>query len=70
VRTRQAAGLGGRGRVRVDRLGEVEDLLGELEELPVLLILLLHGLPLLVGDDLAPCVGAVLALLRARPARA
>jgi hypothetical protein len=54
----------------VDRLGEVEDLLGELEELPVLLILLLHGLPLLVGDDLAPCVGAVLALLRARPARA
>ena len=61
MRTRQAAGLGGRGRVRVDRLGEVEDLLGELEELPVLLILGVLEIPLGVLALAAP--GAALAAL-------
>jgi hypothetical protein len=37
----------------VHHLGELEGLSGEIEELPVLVILLLHGPPLLVGDDLA-----------------
>src|SRR5262249_32423772 len=42
-------------------LRQVEDLTGELEELLVLVILFLDGLPLLVRDHLALGVGAVLA---------
>jgi hypothetical protein len=40
---------------------QVENLLGEVEQLHVLSVLLLHRLPLLVGDDLPFRVGAVLA---------
>jgi hypothetical protein len=53
VPTRAAGHPGGRLCVFVHRLGELEDMSGEIEELPVLVILLLHGPPLLVGDDLA-----------------
>jgi hypothetical protein len=36
----------------VDGLGELQDLVGELQQLLVLLLLLLDGLPLVVGQDL------------------
>src|SRR4029077_19193806 len=43
-----------------DLLREREDLIRELDQLDVLLVLLLHERPLLVGDDLALGVGPVL----------
>ena len=49
---------GRRGRL-VHGARELEDLVGELEQLAVLPVLLLHGLPLLVGEHLPPGVGAV-----------
>src|SRR6266545_4105301 len=45
----------------VDRLRQLEDLLREIEELLVLQVLLLDGLPLLVGNHLTLSIGAVLA---------
>ena len=42
-------------------LRQVENLLGEIEQLHVLPVLLFHRLPLLVGDDLPFRVGTVLA---------
>src|SRR5689334_4356568 len=47
-------------RVGMHGLGEVEDLLREVEQLAVLMVLLLHGGPLLVDDHLVLCVGAIL----------
>src|SRR5215207_2371066 len=44
-----------------DLLSQVEDVAGELQELLVLLVLLLHRPPLLVGNHLPLGVGAVLA---------
>lgn len=49
--------LGGRAYIRVNGLRQIEDLVREIEQFPVLLILLLHRLPLLVGDDLPLGVG-------------
>ena len=37
----------------VDGLGELQDLVGELQQLLVLLVFFLDGLPLVVGQDLA-----------------
>ena len=45
----------------MDGLGELQDLVGQLEQLLVLLLFFLDGLPLVVGQDLAFLVGAVLA---------
>ena len=42
-------------------LGQREDLFGQVEQLLVLLVLLLHRRPLLVGEYLPPGVGTVLA---------
>jgi DNA-binding CsgD family transcriptional regulator len=45
----------------VDGLGEVQDLVGQLEQLLVLLLFFLDDLPLVVGQDLAFLIGPVLA---------
>jgi hypothetical protein len=45
----------------VDRLRQLEDLIGELEQLLVLRVFLLDDLPLLVRDHLTLRVGSVLA---------
>src|SRR4051794_9442281 len=45
----------------VDRLGQLEDLIRELDQFPVLRILFLDGHPLLVGDDLPLGICSVLA---------
>jgi hypothetical protein len=45
----------------VHGLGQLEDLVGEVEQLEVLRVLLLDQLPLLVGGHLAGRVGSVLA---------
>src|SRR6185312_9742493 len=55
-----ASGTGVRPIVLVDLAGQLEDLPGERQQVLVLLVLLLHGLPLLVGEHLALGVGAVL----------
>ena len=47
--------------VGVDRLRQLEDLVGEVEQFLVLRVLLLDGLPLLVGQHLTLSVGSVLA---------
>src|SRR5262249_39594412 len=49
-----------RPRQGTDLLGQLEDLLGEVDQLDVLPVLQLHGLPGVVGDHLALRVGAVL----------
>jgi hypothetical protein len=43
----------------VDRPGQLQDLVGDLEQLLVLLLLVLDRLPLLVGQRLPFLVGAV-----------
>jgi hypothetical protein len=43
----------------VDRPGQLQDLVGDLEQLLVLLLLVLDRLPLLVGQRLTLFVGAV-----------
>jgi hypothetical protein len=45
----------------VDGLGQVQDLVGQPEQLLVLLVFFLDGLPLVVGQDLAFLIGPVLA---------
>ena len=45
-----------RGDELVHGRRQLEDLLGQLQELAVLLVLLLHQLPLMVGDDLVDYV--------------
>src|SRR6266511_1356288 len=59
----RAGGIGRRARCghRVDGLGELQDLVGQTQQLLVLLLLLLDRLPLVVGHDLALLVRAVLA---------
>jgi len=51
----------GRASIRVYSLRQIEDLVREIKQFPVLLILFLHHLPMLVGNDLPLGVGAVLA---------
>jgi len=45
----------------VDGLGELQDLVGDVQQLLVLLLLLLDCLPLVVGQHLALLIGPVLA---------
>jgi len=45
----------------VDGLGELQDLVGDVQQLLVLLLLLLDCLPLVVGKHLALFIGPVLA---------
>ncbi len=47
--------------VSVNCLGQLEDLMRDVEQSLVLPVLFSHGLPLLVGEDLALLVGPVLA---------
>ncbi len=55
------SGLRRDGRVRVHGARELEDLVGDVEQLAILIVLLLNRLPLRVGDDLPFGVGSVLA---------
>src|SRR5258706_13129490 len=48
-------------RVGVNRSCQIENLPGQVEQFVILLILLLNGVPLLVGHHLAPGIGSGLA---------
>ena len=48
----------------MDGPGELQDLVGQLQQLLVLLVFLLDGLPLVVGQDLAFLVGPVKRVIR------
>src|ERR1700752_4258035 len=57
----RVAGRARGGRIGVDCLGQLEDLLRQVDQLLVLAVLLQDRLPLLVGEDLALRIGPVLA---------